>query len=34
MSELGTCVFSSWDTDFSLTLEWEKKELDTIDEEQ
>lgn len=34
MSELNTGVFSSWDIEFSLTLEWGKKELDTTDEEQ
>lgn len=34
MSELNMGVFSSWDIEFSLTLEWGKKELDTMDEEQ
>ena len=34
MTELNVCVFCCWDTEFSLTLEWGKKELDTVDEEQ
>lgn len=31
-SELNMCVFC-WDTEFSLPLEWEKKELLRLDKE-
>lgn len=34
MSKLNMCFFSCWDAELSLTLEWGKKELDTVDEEQ